>query len=152
MWAMACQMSIHALDRELGVPTASAGPWQASLGPASGASHHAYGLGGLEANLNSGGATLTRARVRVPCACACSGEWRDHEQEWSPGRRVRGGGACVGDMVPRGCARTERSYSVGNNFRVAWMVFWFGRRLSNCFLQWSLALLVQIFGRLASPK
>ena len=65
MWAMACQMSIHALDRELGVPTASAGPWQASLGPASGASHHAYGLGGLEANLNSGGATLTRARVRV---------------------------------------------------------------------------------------
>ena len=116
MWAMACQMSIHALDRELGVPTASAGPWQASLGPASGASHHAYGLGGLEANLNSGGATLTRARVRVPCACACSGEWRDHEQEWSPGRRVRGGGACLGDVVPRGCARTERCYIVVTSF------------------------------------
>ena len=42
MWAMACQMSIHALERELGVPTASAGPWQASLGPASGASHQVW--------------------------------------------------------------------------------------------------------------
>eukprot|EP00964_Phaeocystis_antarctica_P042596 scaffold24425_cov66-Phaeocystis_antarctica.AAC.3 len=31
-------------------------------------------VGGLKANLNYGGATLTRARVRVLCACACSGD------------------------------------------------------------------------------
>eukprot|EP00964_Phaeocystis_antarctica_P020186 scaffold11149_cov65-Phaeocystis_antarctica.AAC.3 len=42
---------------------------------------------GLEANLNYGGATLTRARVRVLCACGCTVvTWRDHEQEWSLAR------------------------------------------------------------------
>ena len=34
----------------------------------------------------------------------------------------------------------------------AWMVFWFGRRLSNCFFQWSLALLVQILADLRAQN
>ena len=35
---------------------------------------HLMLVDGLEANLNYGGATLTRAKVRVLCACACSGD------------------------------------------------------------------------------
>ena len=42
-------------------------------------------VGGLEANLNYGGATLTRA-----CECCVHVRavvtWRDHEQEWSLAR------------------------------------------------------------------
>ena len=33
--------------------------------------------------------------------CECG----DHEQEWSPGRRAHGGGACLGDMGWRGRGR-----------------------------------------------
>eukprot|EP00964_Phaeocystis_antarctica_P114411 scaffold78380_cov61-Phaeocystis_antarctica.AAC.2 len=62
---MACQMSIHALGGWRG----SARPWQASLGPASGASHHVWSPQWAVSRPPSttAGATLTRAKVRVLC-------------------------------------------------------------------------------------
>eukprot|EP00964_Phaeocystis_antarctica_P008375 scaffold4514_cov62-Phaeocystis_antarctica.AAC.5 len=41
-------------------------------------------------------------RWSVPSAWLVT--WRDHEQEWSPGR-VHGGGACLGDVGRRGRGR-----------------------------------------------
>eukprot|EP00964_Phaeocystis_antarctica_P019063 scaffold10518_cov68-Phaeocystis_antarctica.AAC.2 len=78
---MACQME--------GWLVAVVARWQASLGPASGASHDVWSPQWAV----SGPISTTAGPLVRECECVHARAvvtWRDHEQEWSPGRRVHG--------------------------------------------------------------